>query len=537
VSVTTEVPTALAAWHELAEPGLRKVGKSLATLSTTTDDGFTIAPLYVDGPTTPDVNPTADPWDVRQYHGPGSDLAEEINGGTTSLWLPSEQGDATRAVVESGLGVVLDAGAETEQAADDLFRLLRHARTPLRGNLGADPLGLAARTGAEPRIDLLPRLVRRCVNEHPPLRAITVDAAAHHDAGAPDALELAYALATGVAYLRVLIDAGLSLRTALDQLEFRYAVGCDQWPAIAKLRAAQLLWARVARAAGVTAPVRQRRHAVTSRTMMTARAPWTNIIRSTVAAFAAVVGGADAITILPHDLCRGPATPEARRLARNTHALLRLEVDACRVQDPAAGSWYAEQLTRGLATEAWARFRDIERNGGMAASLADGAVRTELAAARQRRRDDVRALRRPIVGVTAYPSLDEEPPSEITPGHAAEEFEQLRRRAEAGPLKPVALVLLDSPDAAADAAETDRTLQLAGVRTVRGTAEIAFLCGLDAAAPAHAEQTAERLRRSGTSLWALTAPSATVPLDGRLHRGGDAVAALDLLLDHLGAPR
>jgi methylmalonyl-CoA mutase len=249
------------------------------------------------------------------------------------------------------------------------------------------------------------------------------------------------------------------------------------------------------------------------------------------------VGGADAITVLPHDLCRGPATPDARRLARNTHALLRLEADAARVQDPAAGSWYAEHLTRDLAGEAWVRFREIERNGGMAASLTDGTVPAELAAARQRRRDDVRRLRRPIVGVTAYPALDEEPPAEITRGRPAEEFEDLRQRAEAAPLPAVSLVLLDSPNAAADAAEAVRTLQLAGVCAAREPSGVTFLCGLDGAAPAHAEQTAERLRRSGTRLWAMTAPAATVPLDGSLHRGGDAVAALDLLLDHLGAPR
>jgi methylmalonyl-CoA mutase len=532
VPITAESADLLAAWRELAEPVLRRTGRSLDELTTTTDDGVRIAPLYVNGPATPETHPPVAPWDVRQFHTPGSDVTDEAEGGTTSVWLSHGEDRTVPAVVGSGLGLVLDAGARTDQAAEALFRLLRREKTPLRGNVGADPLGLTARTGERPRIETLTRLAHRCRNEHPTLRAVTVDATVYHEQGASDGAELAYALATGVAYLRALVDSGLEMNAALDQIQFRYAVGCDQWPAIAKLRAAQVLWARVVRACGA-APVRQHQHAVTSRPMMTARAPWTNIIRSTVAAFAAVAGGADAITVLPHDLSRGPAALEARRLARTTHALLRLEAGVARVQDPAAGSWYAEQLTHDLAAEGWARFRALERIGGMAEALRDGTVGAGLAAARRSRRDDVRRLRRPIVGVTVSPHPDEEPPREITTGRYAEDFELLRRRAEAGPLPAVALMPLDSPEAAEEAARAERLLQLAGVRTVRGSSDVVVLCGLDEAAG----ETVERLRRSGTRVWGIATPATTVPLDGHLADGGDVVTALHLLLDHLGAPR
>lgn len=391
MSVINHVPDALDTWRELALPVLRRTREVAGPaavedlLSTTIGDGITIAPVYVDGPTVPDVHPAPGPWDVRQQLTGDADPADEAAGGTTSLWLAGQSGEVPPDVVASGLGLVLDAGPETETAAASLFRQLRGGRVPLRGNLGADPLGLAVRTGRMPTMESLSRLARRCVNDYPALRAATVDATAYHEAGATDALELAYGLAAGVAVLRELTGGGLDLRTALDQVEFRYAVGCDQWPAIAKLRAAQLLWTRVARAAGACGPVRQVQHAVTSRPMITARAPWTNIVRSTVAAFAAVVGGADAVTVLPHDTNRNPSGPDARRLARTTHAMLRLEAEIARVQDPAAGSWHAEHLTRDLASAAWARFRDVERCGGMVAAVADGTVVADLAATARRR--------------------------------------------------------------------------------------------------------------------------------------------------------
>ncbi|MEU4472146.1 methylmalonyl-CoA mutase family protein [Micromonospora sp. NPDC023888] len=537
MSVTTESPATLDLWRELALPVLRRTGKVVDAadvdriLSTTTDDGVTIAPLYVDGPAVPEVHPAPGPWDVRQQLTDEADLADEVAGGTTSLWLVGE--DVPPAVLSSGLCLVLDAGPQTEVAADALLRQLRDRPVPLCGNLGADPLGLAIRTNRSPRMAPLTRLARRCVDEHPPLRAATVDASVYHDAGAPDVLELAYALAAGVTYLRELTAAGLDVRTAMGQIEFRYAVGCDQWQAIAKLRAAQLLWTRVARAAGVAGPLRQRQHAVTSRPMMTARAPWTNIVRSTVAAFAAVVGGADAVTVLPHDACRGPSGADARRLARTTHAVLRLETEVGRVEDPAAGSWYAEHLTRDLALAAWDRFRAIERNGGMVASVADGTVADELAQAAQRRRADVRRLRRPIVGVTEFPALDEDPPATLTEGRHAVEFERLRDRAADGKVSPIGLVVLDSPAAAADTAIVERVLQLAGLRTTEevSTATVVCVCGLDG------DPIPERLRRPGVHLWAVAPPTAGVIADGLIYPGCDAVAVLAAMLDQAGAPQ
>ena len=135
---------------------------------------------------------------------------------------------------------------------------------------------------------------------------VVVDATAVHDLGASDAQELGYSLAVGAAYLRALTDAGWSVDEALATIEFRYAATDEQFPTIAKLRAARRLWSRVAELSeGTPEAAGQRQHAVTSRPMMSKYDPWVNMLRTTVAAFAAGVGGADAVTVLPFDAALG----------------------------------------------------------------------------------------------------------------------------------------------------------------------------------------------------------------------------------------
>jgi methylmalonyl-CoA mutase len=423
-----ERPDDLRAWRAMALAVLRKSGRAgpesteadaERLLTTTTDDGIAIAPLHVSGPPAPELSARdGRDWDVRQHHD-GSDpvalreaVAEDLAGGAGSIWLTGADAAALPEILATfpydRAALVLDAGRHTEVAAAALFAV--DAPAP-RGNLGADPLGLSARTGSTPDLTAPAGLAARCAAGHSGrLRAMTVDATTYHEAGGGDAEELACALATAVAYLRALTGAGLSTRVAFDQIEFRYAVGPDQFLSMAKLRAARLLWARVAEVCGVPS-ARQRQHAVTSWAAMTVRAPLNNVARATSAAFAAVVAGADAVTVLPYDAALGRPSAEARRLARNTHAILRAEAHAARVHDPVAGSWYAERLTRDLAVPAWEWFQKIEVNGGMAASLADGMIGERLAATARRRREDLRHRRRTVVGVTASAELDEQGPA------------------------------------------------------------------------------------------------------------------------------
>ena len=201
------------------------------------------------------------------------------------------------------------------------------------------------------------------------VRAITVDGPAFHDLGANASWELAGSVAAAVAYLRLLGDGGVAAPDALRQISFRFAADDDQFMTIAKLRAARQLWARVAEVVGEPDAGAARVHAVTSLPMMTQRDPWVNMLRTTLAAFAAGVGGADTVLVHPFDVAipggfPGTAASFARRIARNTQLLLLEESHIGRVLDPAGGSWFVEDLTEALAEQAWKHFQDIESRGG-----------------------------------------------------------------------------------------------------------------------------------------------------------------------------
>ncbi|MEV6787334.1 methylmalonyl-CoA mutase family protein, partial [Streptomyces sp. NPDC051098] len=375
-SLAAEFPDAThEQWQQLVAGVLRKAGKDTAdtaaedALSTAIEDGISARPLYTavdtayDGAGFPGFAPftrggrpeggAVAGWDVRQRHDrPDPERTNEavladLENGVTSLWLSvgpagvpvSGMATALKDVYLDLAPVVLDAGAEFEAAARELLRIHEErgiAPEAVRGNLGADPLGHAARTGAYDDLAgqtaAAVELARLCHTTRPGLRALTVDALPYHGAGASAAQELGCSLATGVALLRELTTAGLSIEAACAQLEFRYAATADQFLTVAKLRAARRVWARVAEACGAGSAGAQRQHAVTSPVMMTRRDPWVNMLRTTVASLAAGVGGADAVTVLPFDHALGLPDAFARRIARNTSTILVEESHVARYE-------------------------------------------------------------------------------------------------------------------------------------------------------------------------------------------------------------
>jgi methylmalonyl-CoA mutase len=371
-------------------------------------------------------------WDVRVRHDhPVPQVAhehilEDLEGGATSLWLVLGDGamspDALAQVLDEVyldlITVSLDGGADFGLAAERFLQVVRDRSLdakPLAIRLGADPIGFEAATGKPADLDEAVALAAWAARNLPNSRALTVDALPVHLAGADDAQELGYSLAAGVEYLRAMQAAGVDSYQAFDQIEFRYAATADQFLTIAKLRAARQVWSTVAQSCGVNGPAGgQLQHAVGSPAMLTQRDPWNNILRGTLAGFAAGVGGADAITIAPFDAAIGYSDRLARRIARNTHALLVEESNVARTIDPAGGSWYVEQLTHDVAARAWDVFQTIERSGGALASLRSGAISELVESARNRRLDELSHREATITGVTEYPLagevvLDREP--------------------------------------------------------------------------------------------------------------------------------
>ncbi|MFE8944899.1 methylmalonyl-CoA mutase family protein [Streptomyces sp. NPDC007856] len=589
LSLAAEFPDAThEQWQRLVEGVLRKSGKEVSgaaaedALSTTLEDGLRTRPLYTARDAAPDPGlpgfapyvrgsrpegNTAGGWDVRQRHtalADGAVLADLENGGT-SLWLVLGEGG----IPVDGLGralegvyldlapVVLDAGRDTVRAAEALLRLSADkgvAAEAVRGNLGGDPLGYEARTGTA--LDFAPyaALAARCAGQYPGLRALTVDALPYHEAGGSAAQELGASLATGVAYLRELTEAGLSVEQAAGQLEFRYAATADQFLTIAKLRAARRLWARVAEVCG--APGAQVQHVVTSPVMMARRDPWVNMLRTTVATLAAGVGGADSVTVLPFDHALGLPDAFARRIARNTSTILIEESHLARVIDPAGGSWYVEQLTDQLAQAAWEFFRTIERDGGQAAVLRSGRLRTDLATTWAERSKKLAKRREPITGVSEFPLLAEkpverepapEPPSGgLSRVRRDEAYEELRARSDAhlaatGARPRIFLATLGSAAAyTARATFAANLFQAGGIEPVTegafedsGATE-AVLCSSDALYAEQAEQAAESLRAAGARHVFLAGRGEYAGIDSYVFAGCDAIDVLSATLDRMG---
>ena len=229
-----------------------------------------------------------------------------------------------------------------------------------------------------------------------------------HAAGGTDAQELAFALAQALAALRALEAGGLALDDARRAIGFRIAVDADQFASICKLRALRRLWARVEESCGLQ-PLPAHVEAETAWRMMTRRDPYVNALRTTTAAFAAGVGGADAVVALPFTQALGLPDAQARRLARNAQLILIEEANLWRVADPAAGAGGYEALTDALAQKAWELFQEIERAGGLGASLASGAFASRVSEARAALVRDVARRKLPITGTSEYPNLAEAP--------------------------------------------------------------------------------------------------------------------------------
>ncbi|MBR0872299.1 methylmalonyl-CoA mutase subunit beta [Bradyrhizobium tropiciagri] len=227
-----------------------------------------------------------------------------------------------------------------------------------------------------------------------------------HDAGGSEVQELAFTLVVAVAYLRMLEGAGLDLDAARAAISFRLSADADQFLTMAKFRALRLLWARVEQACGL-APKPIFVNAQTAWRMLTQRDPNVNLLRATMATFAAGLGGANAITVLPHTLALGLPDDFARRVARNTQLVLLEESNLAKVSDPAAGSGGIETLTSQLCEAAWALFQEIEKAGGVFAALEQGLIQSKVAATSAQRETNVAKRRDVLTGASEFPNLHE----------------------------------------------------------------------------------------------------------------------------------
>ncbi|WP_029030580.1 methylmalonyl-CoA mutase subunit beta [Salinarimonas rosea] len=426
-------------WLALVE-GVLKGAAFEKRLVSRSYDGLAIQPLYDKAEVAARPGRAAHgPWRVSQrVDDPRPDAAnaqalEDLEGGADSLTLvfpqaPSARGFGMSAQTVDDLdaaleGVMLDlvhlrldAGGAGRQAAAMLIALAErrgHALADLAIDLALDPIGAAAAAGrmsapweivAERSAQTLSDLGARGFGG----RTFLADARPVHEAGASEAQELAFVLASGVAYLRALAAGGHGLDAARDALAFQLVADADEFLGIAKFRALRALWARVEEASGlVPRPIRL--HAETAWRTTTRRDPWVNLLRATVATFSAGVGGADSLVVTPFTAALGLPDAFARRVARNTQLVLLHESNLWRVADPAAGSGAFEGLTEALCEKAWALFQEIEAEGGIVESLRTGSLQERIRTTRAARDAAVARRKDAITGVSEFPFLDEKP--------------------------------------------------------------------------------------------------------------------------------
>lgn len=439
----------VAAWEAAAAAVLRKSGRLRdddpdsdvwAKLTRTTLDGIAVAPIGaaadVEALTTSGRPTRATDWDIRAHvSGPDAAAANEavlidLDNGATSLWVELGAGLAVDDLPRALRGVLLDLAPVILSGSSVAAA---RALIGLAADTGVD-LHPATNFGADPLDDDLVEIAT-LAREHGVL-GVVASGLAVHEQGASDAQELGVAIAAGVTALRRLTGAGFTADEAAAVIEFRLAATDEQFPTIAKLRAARRLWARVLELSEV-ADHRMRQHAVTSRPQMSKYDPWVNMLRGTVAAFAAGAGGAEAITVIPFDEPLGLPDALGRRIARNTSSLLISESHVARVADPAGGSYAVEKLTDDLAIAGWAQFQTIEAAGGLAADAGLADRIAEVAAVRDQQ---VARRTRPLTGVSEFPNLGEQlPERQASPigvdvrryGHA---FEALRDEPAASPV-------------------------------------------------------------------------------------------------------
>lgn len=405
-----------------------------STLVGHSDDGLRIEPLY---PRKAEAEAQARPragqkWRVYQRvdHPDGFEAAEQarqdLENGADGLVLVfrgsrSARGYGIRAATAEELDAALWGvdlaliGLRIEARADGveealLFDALAESRSLdpslIEVSFGIDPVGAMARTGTNHRATAFGNIHRRLRGRGYRSSLFLADGRPYHEAGASEAQELAALVATALAYLRALEADGIGLEEARDAISFLITVDTDEFLSISKIRALRRIWTRIEQGSGLT-PRPIFLHAETAWRMLSRSDSAVNLLRNTVACFCAGVGGADAVSVLPFSAALGLPDGFARRLSRNTQTVLLDESNLWRVNDPAAGAGGFESLTEALAEAAWTLFTDLERQGGIAASLASGRFQAQIGTMQTTRQRLMAEGKLAMIGTTLFPNAVE----------------------------------------------------------------------------------------------------------------------------------
>ncbi|MBN8531369.1 MAG: methylmalonyl-CoA mutase [Alphaproteobacteria bacterium] len=468
------LPKTLAEWQKLAEKDL--AGEPLDKLTRPMPEGFSVKPLYTAADlegleytnTLPGFAPfvrgpratmyAQRPWTVRQYA--GFSTAEESNafyrrnlaGGQKGLSvafdLATHRGydsDHPRVVGDVGkAGVAIDSvedmkilfdgiplnemsvsmtmnGAVLPILAMYIVAGLEQGATldQLSGTIQNDILKefMVRNTyiyPPEPSMRIVADIIEYTAKNMPKFNSISISGYHMHEAGATAVQELAYTIADGREYVKAALAKGLDVDDFAPRLSFFFGIGMNFFMEIAKLRAARLLWAKVMAEFGPKKPMSSalRTHCQTSGVSLTEKDPYNNVIRTTIEAMAAVLGGTQSLHTNALDEAIALPTDFSARIARNTQLVLQHESGIPHVVDPLGGSYYVESLTDSLAKEAWKLIEEAEKLGGMTKAIQEGTPKRHIEEAAARKQARIDKGEEIIVGVNKY-ALKQEAPIEI----------------------------------------------------------------------------------------------------------------------------
>ena len=424
-------------WRKLVDGVLK--GAPFEKLVGKTYDDLRIDPIYrrARDATAIAGRPAAAPWQIMQRidhpdaAAANAQALDDLENGATGLTLVfagangaygfglNPTAEAIEKVLEgvfidASIAIELQIGPQSRMAAIHLAEYVqRNGISPAACDIrfGLDPIGACAAWGSSPYS--WPEIVPAVTGAIKGLAAMgfkgpfaAADGRVIHDAGGSEAQELAFVLASAVAYLRAIEGAGVALEEARNMVYARLSADADQFLTMAKFRALRLLWARVEQACGLE-PNPLFIAADTAWRMLTQRDAYVNMLRATIATFSAGLGGANSINVLPHTLALGLPDPFARRVARNTQLVLLEESNLAKVSDPGAGSGGIEALTQELCEAAWRSFQETEKAGGVFASLEQNLIQRKVAATRAAREANIARRKEVLTGASEFPNLGE----------------------------------------------------------------------------------------------------------------------------------
>jgi len=440
-------PVSTAAWEAAITRDLKGADYE-KKLIWRTDEGLAVKPYYragdLDGAVRRDAAPGKFPYGRGTREEAGWRIREVIGAtGTESA------NRAARAAVAAGAEEIAFAAPAVSSAAelrrlvaglDEIPLHFEDADEPtirlLLSWLHARPRSAPVSTGCDAlaNVEFAAEVIKSAPEK---LLPFTIHGNTLEEAGATAVEEVGFTLAAGVDFVAAMQEHGAGVDRAAMATEFCFATGANYFFEIAKLRAFRMLWARVVESFGGASECARARIATrTSRWSKTIYDPHVNILRATTEAMAAVLGGADSVTVAPFDQCYRPSDEASRRLARNTQLLLKHEASLGRVADAAGGSYYVETITDFLAREGWKRMQQIEARGGYRKTLTSEEISKALEEKLAAKENAAVLRRRVLIGTNQFANpaeralkrVEEERVNEIKRGARA--YERLRLRSE-----------------------------------------------------------------------------------------------------------